>query len=256
MKALLLTLLLWAGACCAEPAASLQQRIGTPVPLQLAVRDDLGQPAHLADFFRPGEPVLLVLGYYRCPELCGLVMHSLLQAVHDSGLPPTQWRIVGLSIDPQDTPVDAHRRRELDLAYARFLQQAQEDGIAPRLDLLVAAPADVQRVAAAIGFTWKPQAGSIEHPATVALLTPQGTVARYFNGIGIAPDEMKTALADAAQGRTGAWTDRLAVLCSHFAIAAGRYTGTVMGMLRAVSLLTLAALGWIAWRQGRKRGSA
>ena len=113
-----------------------------------------------------------MLGYYRCPELCGLVMHSLLQGVHDAGLPTTQWRIVGLSIDPHDTPADAHQRRDLDLAYARFLQDAKDDGIAPRLDLLVAAPADVQRVADAIGFRWRPQAGSLEHPATVALITP------------------------------------------------------------------------------------
>jgi protein SCO1/2 len=86
----------------------------------------------------------------------------------------------------------------------------------------------------------------------VALLTPQGTVARYFNGIGIAPAELRTALDDAAQGRTGRWTDRLALLCSHFAASTGRYTASVMGVLRAVSLLTLAALGAVAWRHLRK----
>ena len=92
--------------------------------------------------------------------------------------------------------------------------------------------------------------------ATVALLTPEGRVSRYFNGIGIAPAEMKAALADAAQGRTGGWTDRLAVLCSHFAAATGRYTGTVMGVVRALSLLTLAAVGVLAWRHLRRRPAA
>lgn len=255
MKLLVLLALLWASLCAAQDAPAVDQRLGASVPLQLAVRDDLGQSAQLADFFRPREPVLLVLGYYRCPELCGLVMHSLLQGVHDAGLPPTQWRIVGLSIDPQDTPADAHRRRELDLAYARFLQQAKDNTGEPRLDLLVAAPADVQRVAAAIGFQWRTQSGNIEHPATVALLTPEGTVARYFNGIGIAPADLRTALAGAANGRVGTWTDRLALLCSHLAPSPGRHTDLVMGVLRAISLLTLAALGAVAWRHARRKAS-
>jgi len=83
------------------------------------VRDDRNAPAHLSDYFAPRTPVLLVLGYYRCPQLCGLVMHSLLDGLQASGVPSTQWRIVGLGIDPQETPADAHGRREQDLAYAR-----------------------------------------------------------------------------------------------------------------------------------------
>ena len=253
MRMLVLVLLLWVGACNAQPAAALEQRLGAPVPLDLAVRDDLGQPAHLSDFFRPREPVLLVLGYYRCPELCGLVMQGLLQGLHGSGVPATQWRIVGLSIDPQDTPADAHQRRELDLAYERFLRDAKDDGTKPRLDLLVAAPADVQRVASAMGFTWRPQAGTYQHPATVALLTPDGTIARYFNGIGIAPAELRDALAGAQQGRIGTWTDRLALLCAHFAPSTGAHTATVLAVMRGMALLTMAALAALAWRQAKKR---
>ena len=96
----------------------------------------------------------------------------------------------------------------------------------------------------------------MEHPATVALLTPQGTVARYFNGVGIEPAELRTALVDASQGRIGTWTDRLAVLCSHFAAATGRHTGTIMGVLRGLSVLTLAGVAGLAWRQARRRKPA
>jgi protein SCO1/2 len=260
MKALMLLALFWLAAAGAQPLAlpvppraSLQQRIGTVVPLDLAVRDDLGQPARLGDFFQPGEPVLLVLGYYRCPQLCGLVMHSLLEALRAGGLPPARWRIVGVSIDPQDTPVDANQRRSLDLAYARFLQ-GERGGTAPRIDLLVAAPTNVQRLALSIGFHYRPQQdnGGYAHPATVVLLTPSGTVARYFNGIGLDAPELRREMVAASGGVLGSFTDRLAVLCAHFAPATGRNSAAAMWLIRVIALLTLAALaaGW--WCQGKR----
>jgi protein SCO1/2 len=266
MRALLVLMLLWlAGAAGAQPLAlppppqaSLQQRVGAVLPLATPVRDDLGQAARLADFFRPHQPVLLVLGYYRCPQLCGLVMHSLLQALRDTGMAPTGWRIVGLSIDPQDTPADAHRRRDLDLAYAHFLADARTADSTPRIDLLVADRVDVQRIAQAVGFSYRPQQGDpigYAHPATVVVLTPAGTVSRYFNGVGIEGEELRGALVEAADGAVGSLSERLAVLCAHFDPALGRHTATVMNALRAIALLTLAALGAIGWRhRGARNG--
>ena len=262
LRALSATLLLLVAfaAGAAQASASLRQHVGAALSLDTPVRDDLGQPARLADFFQPGRPVLLVLGYYQCPELCGLLMQDLLQALHGTGLPLADWRIVGLSIDPADTPADAHRRRALDLGYAQFLRDPEDTGTKPRLDLLVADPADVRRIADTLGFTFAAQqvaggAAQIAHPATVIVLTPTGTVSRYFNGIGIDAGELRAALATAATGRLGGWTARLAVLCSHLVPLTGRYSGTVMDGVRLVSLVSVALLAAFAWRQRRKDSS-
>jgi protein SCO1 len=263
MKAVFAALILWAGAAAAQPLAlppppdaGLQQRIGAAVPLDIAVRGASGQAARLRDFLQPRQPVLLVLGYYSCPQLCGLVMHALLQGLNDTGLDASQWRIVGLSIDPHDTSDDARRRRALDLDFARSLRAAGDRAPPPRIDLLVADPADVQRVAATIGFKARAAAdapGVFVHPATVVVLTPAGTVSRYFNGVGIDAPQLRTALLRAADGGTGGWTDRLAVLCSHLDPTIGRYSLAVLQGTRGLGLLTLAALGFAAWRLQRRR---
>jgi protein SCO1/2 len=257
---LLPALALFAALAIAQAPASLQQRIGATLPLDTPVRDDLGHASRLADYFQAGRPVLLVPSYYSCPQLCGLVMQGLLKALHDTGLPTTQWSVVGLSIDPADTPADAHRRRALDLGYARFLQGAEDGSAPPRLDLLVAAPADVRRIAGTIGFTFAPQqveggAMQFSHPATVVLLTPAGTVARYFNGIGIDAGELRAALGTAADGGLGSFTDRLAVLCAHLAPLAGRHSGAVIDGMRMLAALSIAALAGFVWRQRRRDGA-
>ena len=247
--------LLCAGVAGAQPLpsandASLEQRLGAAVPLSTAVRGERGEAAHLSDYFAARTPVLLVLGYYRCPQLCGLVMHGLLDALHGTGLPAGTARIVGVSIDPADRPEDARNRQEQDLAYARWLSPAEP----PQLDLLVAEPEDVQGIARTVGFRYAPREAGTDHPATVVVLTPEGKVARYFNGVGVEANTLRDALLQAREGRTGTWTDSLALLCSPFDPAAGGRTGLVLAALRALAIATLGLLAAFAWRLARQRG--
>jgi heme/copper-type cytochrome/quinol oxidase subunit 2 len=91
-----------------------------------------------------------VPGYYQCPELCGLVMQGVLEALAKSGLPPRAWRIVGFSIDPQDTPATRVRARHDYRAYARFV--APEATPPVDLDLLTSDAATSAALAQALGY--------------------------------------------------------------------------------------------------------
>jgi protein SCO1/2 len=241
------------------PQAALQQRLGARLPLDAPLHDALGQPVRLGDYFTSDQPVLLVPGYYSCTQLCGLLMHSLLQALHKSGVPRSDWRVVGVSINPADTPADAQQRRALDLAYARFLEGAHPAGSALHLDLLLADAAQARRITQAVGFDYRREPGApgapqtYVHPASVIVVTPAGVVSRYFNGLELGPGELRSALRAAAGGSVGSFSDRLAVLCSHFDPLVGRYSGAVMNSARAAGGLTLLGLGLaFALRRGHK----
>jgi protein SCO1/2 len=182
-------------------------------------------------------------------------MHGLLEALQQGGLPRSDWRIVGVSIDPQDTPADAHRRRELDRAYAAFLAGADAKPGPLRLDLLVAGAPEVQRITRAIGYRFSPlqlpagASAQFAHPATVIVATPDGEVSRYFNGVQFDPADLRRALVQASGGAVGGVSDRLALLCAHFDPAIGRFSGGVMLATRIVGALTIAMLALLAWRR-------
>ncbi len=182
----------------APPHASLEQQPGALLPLDAQLRDDLGQAVRLGDYFHPDQPVLLVPSYYRCTQLCGLLMQGLLQSLQASGLPRSDWRIVAFSIDPGDAPADAHRRRDLDLAYASFLDGAHDADTPLHLDVLVCSPARERRGASPTPSAsatkrcrpprLRPRRRDIAHPAAVIVVTPDGRIARYFPGVRFAPD--------------------------------------------------------------------
>jgi protein SCO1 len=239
------------------PQAAIVQQPGAQLPLSLSLLDEHGRATTLADVLPTGEPVLLVPGYYSCPELCGLVMHGLLEAVHASGLAPGDVRIVRVSIDPQDTPATATAARQRDLAYAAFL-----GGAAPDLHLLVGSAANTAALARAVGYRYEAvgadersgePAARYAHPAAVVLVTPQGRVSRYFMGVRFEPAELRAAVETATRGRVGSLTDRIALLCAHFDPRVGRHSESVMNTMRVVGLLTVAGLAGWSWR---RRGAA
>jgi protein SCO1 len=241
----------------APPQAAIVQQLGAELPLSVPLVDANGRATTLGGELR-GTPVLLVPGYYSCPELCGLVMHGVLDAVHASGLGAGAVRIVRVSIDPQDTPATAAAARSRDLAYASFL-----GGPAPDLRLLVGSAANTAAIARAVGYRYEtvaPErregepAARFAHPAAVVLVTPQGRVSRYFMGVHFEPAELRSAVEDAAQGSVGSLTDRIALLCAHFDPHVGRHSELVMNGLRAVGVLIVAGLAGWTWRRRHASG--
>jgi protein SCO1/2 len=237
----------------APPRAGLEQHVGSQVPLDVRVTDEDGLHRALGNYVDGTRPVLLVPGYYRCAQLCGLVMQSLLDSLHASGVPRSGWRIVAVSIDPRETPADARRRRDVDLAYADSLLGAKVPKRRLDLRLLTLAPDALDRVARAIGIRFETvrdaKEVTIAHPATVVVLTPAGGISRYFNGVGIDGDEMRVALADASGDRIGGVTARIALLCAHFDPRVGRLDDAVMNAIRALAAVLVIALGTWCWRR-------
>ena len=244
------------------PDASVQPVLGAPLPLDLPFTDSEGRPATLRHYLGD-RPLLLVLGYYRCPQLCGLVMHGLLDSLHRSGLPRPHWRILRVSIDPQDTPAVARARRDADLAYAHFLEGADP---APRppplplaLQLLTGPPGSVQALAQRVGYRYQRSDGrddavaAFAHPAVVIVVTPAGRVSRYLGGVQFDPQELRLALTQAGEGRIGTQATlagRVALLCAHLDSKLGRHSAAVLRGVQAMGVLlvlSLVALGWRPW---------
>ena len=237
-----------AAAQLAQPqqGVAFEQRVGHGLPLALELRDEAGRPIALSRALG-SVPAVLVLGYLHCRDLCSIVLTDAVRALDASGLAAGRdYRALFVSIDPaDDAPALAAARRdrvpEADRAAWRFLGRD--------------APA-IGRLANAIGFRYRadPAGGAFAHPAGFVVLTPQGTIARYFNGVKFAPRDLRLALVQAGAGKIGAISDRIALLCYHFDPSKGRYTITVMRVLDGVIALFLAGCAIFAVLVLRGRG--
>lgn len=249
MKHLAASLLLWAAGLQAlplapaptPPAAGVQPAVGALLPLDLPFTDSAGRAVTLRESFGD-RPVLLVLGYYRCAQLCGLLMQGLLEGLH--GLPARNYRLLRVSIDPTETPADARAREAVDLAYARHL-----GGEPPTLQLLTGPSAAL--LARRVGYRYeRSDDAGFAHPAVAFVVTPQGRISSALNGIRFEPAELRLALSLAAEGRTRpSLGDRIALLCAHFDPRLGRHSAAVLHGLQVTGVALALGLALLFWRQ-------
>lgn len=248
---LLVALLLAGGAARAQalrlppqPAAAFTPLIGTQLPLDVMLRDEHGGAIRLGALFGR-VPVVLVPGYYTCPNLCGTLFTGVLQALAMSGLAAGTYRLVGISIEPRDGAADAGQRRA---AFASLLPGGAAD-----MDLLTGDAPALARVEQALGYRAlrDPATGELAHAAGFVVADADGRITRYFPGVSFDPTQLRAAVlggraADASQDSLG---QRLLLLCTHSDPLVGRHTTAALTAVRAGVLLAAAGVAAWLWRR-------
>ncbi len=225
MRIVLLSLLLAGSVQAHVRDIDFDPHPGAQVPA-LAFRE-----GRLGDYLG-AEPVVLVLGYLGCVNLCGTTLDGVTLALRDAGLTPERdYRALFVSIDPRDEKAPPGRR-----AGWHFLTGAT--------------PASALAKTVGFRYAFDADLGEYAHPAGFMVLTPQGEVARYFMGVRYDAGEVRQAIADAARGRTQSTYERLLLLCFHDPVL-GRHTAAVMNAVRVAMLLFVAGLVLLAWRKLR-----
>ena len=237
------------------PAVAFTQHLGVALPLAATFTDSSGHAIRLADEFpQDAGPTLLMLGYHRCPQLCGLATQGVLEALRQGELPAAAARVLFVSVDPAETAADAADKRRADLGYARSLAGAQSEE--PRaIERLVGPPASIDALARRVGFVYRPgdAAARFAHPAGVVVVTPDGHVSRYLMGVRFDPAELREAVESARDGQVGNLSNRLALLCAHLDPRRGLHSGAVLIGMRVAGLASMALLAAFVWRRREAR---
>lgn len=268
MKTLLATLLLTTSAALAQegmpPTSTLETRevaadqldtIGVTVDPQLSFTDERGYPFQLRQWF-PGEvPVVLILGYYSCPRMCGQVLGEAFRALSDVDFEPgKQYRILNVSIDPKETPEIAKARK------TTFLRQLAKIGGDDAWRVLVGDQDNIMKLTKAVGFNyyWSDATQQFSHPPSLIFLTKEGKVSRIVKNTTFEPEDLRLALVEASEGKLGTFLDQVRLNCLTFDSRTNTYSLTAMTVMRVGGVVTVVALGamiWILLRKERQQAA-
>jgi protein SCO1 len=224
---------------------------GTQLPGQLLFLDSDARPVHLSEL-SDGLPLIVVLTYFRCTSMCGLVRSSLFKALAAANLQAGRnYTLAVLSIDSRELSAEASAAKAADkVAFGPW-------GDDSSVHYLTGQTQAIQAVADAVGFRDRFDAASSQfiHPTGAVFVTPAGRVSNYLLGVGYEPAAMRSALAQAAAGGIATAASPLLLICFHFDPTTGRYSLAILKLLRlaaVIAALTVAALLMLLYRRERK----
>lgn len=241
----------------------LTEHIGSSVPTDLTFTDERGQIVRLGSLFTGDRPVLLAFVYHSCPMLCSLVMDGMADAVSGIDLPiGEQYSLLAVSIDPRDTPARADSAKATYVARIMAANPERDAAqVAAGMHFWTITPGTEQHVkdlADAVGFryAYDVRTGDYGHEAVIMALGPEGLISRYLYGINYAPRDVRLALVEAGEGKTGTTLDRFLLTCYHFDANAQGYSLQILSVLKYLGggmLVILAVVVGPLWLREIRR---
>jgi protein SCO1/2 len=226
------------------------QKLGAQLPLDLRFHDETGRELPMAELFGR-RPVILAPVYFRCPLLCNQLLNGLTRSLKPVSLGAGRdFDVIAFSINPEETSEVARPKK------TAYLEQYDRPGSDQGWHFLTGDQASITGLAESIGFryTFNPVTKLYAHAAGVVIVTPDGHLARYFYGIDFPPKELESELERAKQGRIGTPIGRLLLLCYDYDAATGKYTLSILRLIRVLGTTTAVALAGFMFVMFRREG--
>jgi protein SCO1/2 len=232
--------------------AGIDQRLGTPLPLEQHFRDSTGKDAPLSAWFG-SKPVALALVYYNCAMLCPQVLHGMSASLAQTGYRPGQdYNVIVASIDPADQPSDAAAAQQ------KFVTDLGTNVPADSIHFLTGEQPAITALANAAGFHYVRVPGpdgrmtQFAHSSVIMVATPDGRLSKYLTGVDYQPRDLRLALLEASDHRIGSATDLILLYCCSYSPGEGRYTVSVLRVLGLAGMVSVFGMGAMLYFLTRK----
>ncbi len=200
----------------------INEKLGTMIPLDLTFINEKGESVTLKKLM-DGKPTMISLNYFRCAGICGPQLEDMAKMLSRLDLAEnTDYKALTIGFAEDETPALAAAKRKTHLA------SIQRDYVADAWHFVIGENNSSGILADKVGFTYEKtvsKAGVVDyvHPAALIMLSPEGKVTRYLNGIEQLPFDVKMALIEAGEGKIGPTIAKNLLYCFAYDPKAKKY---------------------------------
>jgi protein SCO1/2 len=230
----------------------IEQRLNTPLPLNLTFTDDQGKQVQLASYFGK-RPAILALVYYQCPMLCSEELNGLTGALQMVKYTPGKdFNVLVISIDPTEgTDLAAAKKRTY---VKRYGKSETADG----WHFMTGTQANIDALTKAVGFRYvkipSPDGKQTQyaHASSIQIVTSGGKLAQYYMGVEYSPKDLLLGLNEASSNRIGSPVDNILTYCYHYDPQTNKHSLVVARVVQLGGAVTLVMLGGFMLAMFRK----
>ncbi len=230
----------------AAEEVGIEEKLGSSVPAELTFNDEEGRTVALKSLL--GKPTVLTLVYFECPGICTPLLNNLTDTLNRLDMAPGQeFQLITISFDPKDTPTVAAKKRE------NYIKQLHKPCPTEAWRFLTGDQAAIDKITDAVGFRYKKTGNDFNHPGVVMVLSPDGRMMRYLQGIQFMPFDIKMGVIEASKGRPMPTVSRVLAFCFTYDPEGRRYVFSTLKVAGVATLGIIACFGGFLYLTTRKR---
>jgi protein SCO1/2 len=239
------------GTGAAKADIALDEKLGQYLPADALFVDEHGETATLKDLI--DKPTIIAPVYLGCTHECPLLLSGLSQVLGKIELakPGKDYQVIALSFDENDTPAIA---RDKKVNYVKAVGKPfPEDA----WKFLTGDKASIGMFTDSIGFKFQRDGEhDFSHPLTLVVVSQDGKIVRYLEGLTFLPFEVTMALAEAAEGRVGSPGRKALMYCFSYDPLKKSYVFNILKVTGTVMVLFVASFfAYLMISTKKKRGS-
>lgn len=213
------------------------------LPDSISLINEEGQQVWLSDLI--DKPTILNFVYYRCPGICSPLMEAVAGVMDKSDLVPgTDYQVFTISFDPNET-IDLGIRKKIN--YLNLMNDSVKiEEAKTGWRFFVSDSASIIRATNATGFKYRKTGNDYLHAASLTVVSPDGKITRYLNGLYFLPFEWKMAIVEASKGQAGPTLNKVLRFCysydpqgQSYVLNVTKVSGTIILFFAVVLLLIL-----------------
>lgn len=178
------------------------------LPDGISLINEQGQQVWLKDVI--DKPTVINFVYYRCPGICSPLMEAVAGVMDKSDLVPgVDYQVLTISFDPTET-IDLGIRKKTN--YLNLMSNKVEEAKNGWL-FFTSDSLSIAKATNATGFKYKRTGNDFLHAASLTVVSSEGKITRYLNGMYFLPFEWKMAIVEASKGQSGPTLNKVLRYC-------------------------------------------
>lgn len=189
----------------------MYEQQGAYLPLDLELLNEYNQKVKLKEVI-DNKPTIITINYFNCPSLCSPQLAAVASVLNKLELQPfMDYKAITISISPEDTPTFAKQKKD------ELLTIIKKPFPVQTWSFLTTNQKNIETLTNTLGFKYEKRIkdGVVDylHPAAIVIVTPQGKISRYLNGITYLPFDLKLALLEANQEKSNPTIAKTLLYC-------------------------------------------
>ena len=190
----------------------INERLGEMVPLDLKFINEKGEKVTLKKLM-DGKPTMISLNYFRCAGICTPQFNDMAKMLGRLDLAENfDYKVITVGFaEDEGYELAAAKKRTM-------IQAIQRDFVPDAWHFVIGENNSSGILADKVGFTFQKSvspAGVVDyvHAAALIMLSPEGKITRYLNGIEQLPFDVKMAVIESSQGKVGPTIAKTLLYC-------------------------------------------